>query len=195
MPKKEKPLPEPPSTPFGKKGPFQQNGHGDALLADQMALAMSEGKLKEFLQENLPDSEYALKLAEMMMAMTGMSPQEGLSGKPVQGKKDTQEKQAAQSHAGGPPDDVVLAARAGDVKSLSELLARERAKRTGAPPEPGEVQGEAKPDAGPSGKPAIEKEVIEQLMKIASDNGLSLDWVLFRALKRYVEEYRNTGNL
>ena len=40
-----------------------------------------------------------------------------------------------------------------------------------------------------------EKEILDELLKIAYSNNLSLDWVFFRALKRFVDEYKETGNL
>ena len=191
MSKKEKPLPEPPSTPFGRKRAFEENENREPLMADEMAMAMSEGKLNEFLKKNMPDSEYAGKLAEMMMGMTGMMPPEGFSGKPASETKDIPEKHGTQIPAPAPPDDVVKAVRAGDVKSLMELLAREHKNRTAAPD-----------SSSPKGKklksplqPAIEKTVIDQLIKIAADNNTSVDWLLFRAIKRYVQEYQKTGKL
>jgi len=40
-----------------------------------------------------------------------------------------------------------------------------------------------------------EKEVLDQLGEIASANKLSIDWVVRRALKCYISEYRRTGKL
>lgn len=190
MSKKGKPLPEPPSTPFGRKRSSGEHDSKQPLMADQMAMAMAEGKLDEFLQSNIPDSEYARKLAEMMMGMTGMMPGGGADS-PVPGKQKAEEEQI---HGIQPPDDVVDAVRSGDVRSVMEALAREHAKRAGTPLED-TVQQENSTQAAPADKPAIDKDVIDQLLGIASENGLSIDWLFFRALKRYVEEYRKTGNL
>ncbi|RJQ44073.1 MAG: hypothetical protein C4538_10865 [Nitrospiraceae bacterium] len=189
MSKEEKPLPKPPSTPFGKKRSSEDENNKEPLMADQMAIAMSEGKLEEFLQSNIPDSEYARKLAEMMMGMTGMMPAEGFPSPPAE-KISTQEK----SSGAQPPEDVISAVQSGDVKSVIEILAREHAKRTGSSVT--DAAQEEKTAVAPSpDSPTIDKDVIEQFIKIASENGLSLDWLLLRALKRYVEEYKKNGNL
>ena len=89
-------------------------------------------------------------------------------------------------------EDVLKAVEAGDVKSLKELLEREHRKRM--------------PDAIVSpiseentarflGQPGIEKKLFDSILKIASDNNLTPDWVLIRALKSYVREYQRTGRL
>lgn len=196
MPKKEKPLPKPPSTPFKRKRPFEQGDKRETLVADQMAMAMSEGKLEEFIKKELPDNEHARKLAEMMMGMTGMMPA-GFSGKPEPkkgpSKKAEQPLPAEKPSHAAPPDDVADAVKSGDVSGLMDILKREHNKRQG-----GETESvkETKKKAAPSKpQPAIEKEIIEQMLKIAHDNNLSLDWIFFRALKKYVQEYQNTGNL
>jgi hypothetical protein len=44
-------------------------------------------------------------------------------------------------------------------------------------------------------QPGIEKELVEQIIEIASDNNITPDWVLLRALKVYVREYQRTGHL
>jgi hypothetical protein len=43
--------------------------------------------------------------------------------------------------------------------------------------------------------PAIEKELVDAMIKIAKDNSVSADWIILRAIKVYVEEYRRTGKL
>ena len=89
-------------------------------------------------------------------------------------------------------EDILKAVEAGDVKSLKELLEREHRKRM--------------PDAIVSpiseentarflGQPGIEKDLFDSILKIASDNNLTPDWVLIRALKAYVREYQRTGRL
>ena len=42
---------------------------------------------------------------------------------------------------------------------------------------------------------APEKEVLDSLMKIASENNASIDWLILRALKLYIEEHEKTGRL
>ena len=198
MSDKEKPLPKPPGTPFGRKRNFEEGGKSEALMADQMAMAMSKGKLEEFIQKEMPDNEHARKLAEMMMGMTGMLPTGGFSGMSAP-KKDaaspkTAPKKSGKSSDVKPPEDVINAVKDADVSGLVELLKREQKKRS-----PGtETDATDKKSSGPAAAPnqtAIEKEVLKQLIKIASDNNLSLDWIFFRALKRFVEEYKKTGNL
>ena len=198
MPKKEKPLPKPPSTPFGRKKAFEENESKEPLMADKMAMAMSEGKLDEFLQKEMPDNEHARKLAEMMMGMTGMMHMGGPPGMPAPKKEDPPEKTAShkpeeQPSAARPPEDVFNAVRAGDVSSLMGILKKEHRKRQGiADDEVAETKQKSSPSADQA---VIEKDIIEQMIKIASDNNLQLDWIFFRALKRYVEEYKKTGNL
>jgi hypothetical protein len=157
-----------------------------------MAMAMSEGKLEDFIQRELPDNEHARKLAEMMMGMTGMLPPEGFG--------EGASKKSGPAQSGGqpppvkPPEDVINAVKGADVKGLVELLKREQKKRS-----PGKEKNTAdEKKAHSSTSPdqiAVEKEVVEQLIKIASENNLSLDWIFFRALKRFVQEYQKTGNL
>jgi hypothetical protein len=83
MSKKERELPKPGKTPFGRKRP-QNEGQDDLLMADHMAMAAAEGKLNEYLEQEIPEGEYAKKLAMMMMGMTGILPNEG--GLPVGGE-------------------------------------------------------------------------------------------------------------
>ena len=199
MPKKEKPLPKPQSTPFGRKRSFENNEKREPLMADQMAMAMSQGKLDEFLQKELPDNEHARKLAEMMMGMSGMMPARGFSGNPAPKTEVFSKEPALEEHGElssdiQPPEDIVNAVQAGDLQGIMGLLAREHTKRTGnsITDTPHEEKNSIAPS---SAEPAVDKEVIDLLMKIASDNDLSLDWLFFRALKRYIEEYRKSGNL
>jgi hypothetical protein len=198
MSKKDKPLPKPPSRPFGRKKSFEDIEGKGSLMADQMAVAMAQGRLEEFLQRELPDNEHARKLAEMMMGMTGMMPPGDGSGKPAPRKKETSKINGPAMHEEGPssvrpPDDVFSAVHSGDVKSLTDILKREHNKRHGIPDD--EVKETKHESPSSPDQEVVEKEVIEQLIKIASDNNLNLDWIFFRALKRYVEEYKKTGNL
>lgn len=196
MSKKEKPLPRPPATPFKKKRSFDQGDKKETLMADRMTMSMSEGKLDEFIKKELPDNEHARKLAEMMMGMTGMM-HTGFSIKSEPGKGSENKSEPSQP-AEGPsvaaaPDEVVEAVKGADVNGLMELLRREHQKRQGSEPGPAKKEKKDPPSAQP--QPAVEKEIIEQMLKIAHDNNLSLDWIFFRALKKYVQGYQNTGNL
>ena len=62
-----------------------------------MAAAAAEGKLEDFLKQEMPDNEYARNLANMMMGMTGMmsGSMPGMSMNPVPEKgKSSQHQQA-----------------------------------------------------------------------------------------------------
>jgi len=91
-----------------------------------------------------------------------------------------------------PPEDVLKAVHAGDVKSLKELLAREHKKRM-----PGAASSKIIEENAARflEQPDIEKDLIEDIMKIASENDLAPDWVFIRALKVYMREYKRTGRL
>lgn len=135
MPDNEKPLPGTPTSAFGQRSP--EDGSKNApLMADQIAKAVAEGSLEEFIDKEMPDNEHARKLVSMMMGMTGMPPPEGIEAGPVKAGK-----------------------------------------------------------TGRDTTPAIDKEIIDQLIRIAADNNLTLDWLTLRALKLYVEEYLKTGRL
>ena len=184
MSNKEKPLPKPPGAPFGRKKPFAEDKRNNALIADQMALAMAEGRLEEFLQKELSDNEYARALAKMMMGMTGMLPSERVY---AESKGDNTETTVSQ-----PPEDVINAAQTGDVKCLMELLSREHKKRF---TDEGTNSVEEEKASTPPEYPAIEKDIIDEFVRIASDNNLSIDELIFRAIKRYVKLYKETGQL
>ncbi len=199
MSKKDKPLPKSPSTPFRKKRAFEEK-ENETLMADQLAIAMAEGKLDEYIKKELPDNEHARKLTEMMMGMTGMSGMmpAGLPGMPSTEKEtapnETETAGAEEDDSAvKPPDDVVSAVKGADVDGLMKLLKREHVKRHGGKDEP--VVEDKKDKASTQSQATIEKEVLEEMFNIAADNSLSLDWIFFRALKKYVKEYQKTGNL
>jgi hypothetical protein len=196
MSKKERELPRPGKTPFSKKR-RENEGQDDLLMADKMAMAAAEGKLNEYLEQEIPEGEYAKKLARMMMGITGILPDEG--GLPVDEEAVTpsdavetgqvREGEAAASV----PEDVVNAVEAGDVEKLKELLAREKERRTSDSVAAG---GESlNPDPPQSSPSMIEKDMLDTLMKVAYENKLSIDWLMARALKLYLEEYQKTGRL
>lgn len=195
MSRKNKPLPKPPSTPFGRKRHFEDEESKPSLMADRMAMAMAEGRLDDFLREELPDSEHARKLAEMMAGMTGMTPMPLSGNSPHKNKKSAKNRKKTQgrtSLSDQPPEDVVSAVKSGDVQALKELLQREHKKRSPCRTTDNVHEEGVSPS---SPQASIEKAIIEQLIKIAADNDLSLDWIFFRALKKYVEDYKKTGNL
>ncbi len=185
MSEKERPLPEPQKSAFGSKRRYEE-GEPRALMADEIARAAAEGRLEDFLRNEVPDNDYARSLVSMMMGMTGMAP--------VANPPDAAEGHpAAEEGLDTPeaPPDVVAAVRAGDVRQLTEILQKEYDKRYS-----GEGRGEteeARRDMPQ--KPTIERDVLDSLVRIASDNDVSLDWLTLRALKLYVQEYKRTGRL
>lgn len=189
--KKEKPLPRPPHTAFGRKKPAEQREEEGPLLADRLAAAMAEGKVEDFFKKELPDNEYAKSLTSMMMGMTGMMP---MSGEPIlqpgKAEQTTTDEPAAPS--GEVPEDVRAAIQGGDVKGLTDLLRREHRKRT---PDAETAPAEA-PDAGPAPqRPMIDKDLIDALIRIAGENSVTLDWMILRAIRLYVRDYEKTGRL
>ncbi|HXY53174.1 MAG TPA: hypothetical protein VEM40_00730 [Nitrospirota bacterium] len=198
MENKDKPLPKPPNRVSGGKKQFGQEDEWGSLLADRMAAAMAEGKLDDFLKEELSDNEYARNLATMMMGMTGMLP---AGGGPSSSTAPVLEEEASSAGAGTRdsmstadtmPADVRKAIEGGDVKGLMELLRREHQKRMPGP-EPAAEEKAAGPR--PADHPTIDKNVIDALIRIASENSVTTDWIVLRAIKFYVQEYQKTGRL
>ncbi len=195
-PEKEKSLPRPPKTPFGRKRPEESEEEQGGLIADRMAAAMAEGKIEEFLKKEMPDNEYARNLATMMMGMTGMMPAGGGQPTPqAPGKKTQPSEHAAPTRTPSMeeiPEDVRNAVQSGDVQGLMDLLRREQQKRM-----PGiETKPEEGTAASPSAaQPTIDKDIIDALVRIASDNSVTLDWIILRAIRLYVQDYEKTGKL
>src|SRR5512134_1191957 len=116
MSEKEKPLPKPPSTPFGRKRRAEEDR--EPLMADQIAQAAAEGKLDEFIRQEVPDNEYARGLVSMMLGMTGMLPPEGLKPAPT-GEKTADTGGEAETPGEPPPmpsEDILKAVKSGDVE-------------------------------------------------------------------------------
>jgi hypothetical protein len=198
MSNKEKPLPKPPNRVFGGKRQFGQEEEKGALLADRMAAAMAEGKLEEFLKQEMPDNEYARNLATMMMGMTGMMPAGGHApspqpSSPVKQPLSPENETSSQAlSAEEMPEDVTKAIQGGDVRGLMDLLRREHQKWTpGTETKPAEEA----PASHPADQPTIDKALIDALIQIATDNSVTLDWIMLRAIKLYVQEYQKTGRL
>ncbi|MDA8156415.1 MAG: hypothetical protein M0Z52_08195 [Actinomycetota bacterium] len=199
MPRKGRPLPEPPR---GKM--FGESAGGGGLIFDRLQEAAAEGKLEKFIHDNIPGGGYAQKLTEMMMGMSGMP----VTGMPPSGKPEAKEGGAAK---GKVPTDVLQAVREGNVGTLQGLLKREHEKHEvtagmaagviaggkGAKKKKGKAEdamaGQA--NAAQFTGSLVEKEVIDSLMEIAVDNGLQMDWLIMRALKLYVKKYQETGQL
>ncbi len=202
MSEKENPLPKPPKTPFGRRRSGEdEEGSPQQLMADRMAMAMAEGRLDEFMKKNLPDNEQTRQLAMMMMSMTGMAGMIPPTGFTAPAQEGSAEAPTDVQHEHGQevgqetqvPEDVMKAVHAGDMHQLMELLKREHQKRTGSEiPPPPPPAAESGFNVSPAG---IEKEVLDQLLEIAAANSVTLDWLILRAMKVYVEEYRKTGKL
>ena len=183
MEKKDKPLPRPPLRTAGQRQEEEQQ-----LLSDRMAAAIAEGRLEAFLKEELPDSEHARALAKMMLGMSGMTPLE-IAGAGARGDAAAEERPQEQE-AAAPPEEVLRAVRSGNVQDVMELLKREHRKRTGEPEE-----SEAQETTESTGVSPEEQETLSGLVQIAQENRVSLDWVVLRALKLYIQEFRRTGRL
>jgi hypothetical protein len=201
MTDKDHALPKPPHKAFGGKKRFEEDQ--STLIADRMAAAMANGKLDEFIKQELPDNVYARNLTSMMMGMTGMLPMENGPAAPSSREVAFQPAPSeavdirpgeGMVQAEAVPEDVRRAIETGDVKGLKDILRREYLKRTpGADIDMGDKT--AQPQTQPSGMPMIDKELIDAMIQIAQDNNVTLDWMILRAIKVYVEEYRKTGRL
>ncbi len=207
MPKKEKErsLPQPPRK---KTRPgFHEQPEREGLVFDKLQEAMAEGKVEEFMKENMPEGEYARKLAGLMMGMSGVPfaerPAGPASGPSQEMKADETERPMLQV-----PEDVLQAALAGNVSTLAGLLGREHGKKQ--KPQPGkkkEKGGAAYSESRAEGQPEkkeelaerngslLEKEIVDSLLEISVDNNLAMDWLIYRALKLYIKKYRETGQL
>lgn len=191
--KKEKPLPKPPHTAFGRKKPGEPREEEGTLLADRLAEAMAQGKVEDFLKQELPDNEYARSLTSMMMGMTGMMPMSGEAKAPQPPGKTGQ---AVPREDAAPtkelPEDVRAAIQGGDVEGLTDLLHREHRKRM---PDAENTPVEEPVSPPMPAQPAIDKDLIDALIKIAGENGVTLDWMILRAIRLYVQDYGKTGRL
>jgi hypothetical protein len=191
MADKEKPLPKPPASPFGRKGRPEQGQESGPLMADRIATAAAEGKLEEFVKSEIPDSEHARKLVSMMMGMTGFAPVE--MPKSVGDERPSEGPEPADASSAMPPEDVLNAVRGGDVQGLIGLLKRERGKRS--PESEGVEDPQGAGEGQTVGKASLEKEAVDVLISIASENDVSPDWIIMRALRLYIREYQKTGRL
>lgn len=192
MPEKKKKLPKPPKTPF-QKGRFEDSDENTPLLADRMAAALAKGKLDEFITDEFQDNKPAKDLAKMMLELCGMTPPAHVGS-----EKKTPEKKA--SAAGGkkpPPPDVTEAAKSGNVEKLMELLSREHGKRSPdvemSCGKASTIAAEDKMENETQG--LTEKEILDDLIRIADENNVSVDWVVTRALSLYARDYKLTGRL
>jgi len=204
MAENDRPLPSPPRSRFGRE---EQEAAGpvSSLMSDRMALAAAEGRLEEFLQHEIPAGDNARNLAMMMMGMSGMMPLEASGGPAAVPASDAPQTSAdvPSAPATAVPPEVLAAIQQGDVANLMGLLRAEHAKR--ATPDTGESP-ETQPNNPPTSLPAstaptatgragIDAAIIDELIRISADNDVSVDWLMLRAVKLYVEEYRKTGRL
>ena len=136
----------------------------------------------------------------MMMGMTGMLPIGGASTAPPPVEQQPQSSESVPAGQVLPTaevptevlEDVRKAIEDGDVKSLMKLLQQEHSKRI-----PGSESVTTEEVVAPPqpGQPAIDKDQVDALLQIAKDNSVSVDWLILRAIKVYVQEYQKTGKL
>jgi hypothetical protein len=194
MSAKKRSLPRPGHKAFGPEKRFERDAEKPALLAERMAVAMAQGKLDEFIESELEGSEQAKKLAMMMLNMGGMVPPVAL---PVDEKTPVEKPSSKTGRKAEIPAGVENAAMEGDVKELMKILEEEHGKRSaGAGAEKGGRPGKkAKTKKGPPEVSPEEKRIIDRIIKIASENDVTVDWVISRALSLYVRDYETTGRL
>ena len=200
MTENDRPLPTPPRARFGRDA-READGPEPPLTSDRMAQAVAEGRLEEFLQRELPESDHARSLALMMMSMSGMMPTDAMAGAPPAAQTSTPVRPSLEAPAAASPQippEVLAAVQEGDVAGLAALLRAAHEKRS----PPAAVEGEApQPPSGPptipaaDGRPGIDAAIIDELMRIGADNDVTVDWLVLRAVKLYVEEHRRTGRL
>lgn len=172
---KERELPRPPK----KKKVPQRNGPETPLLSEEMEIAAAQGKLDQFLEERIPDNEYAKALARMAAGMSGFYSPDSPSAEEEQNANAIPDKEIPDV-----PEAIMEAAGSGDLETMMTALAAEHERRTGQKIEVSTVSASS-----------METQVLDSIIKIASENNLSIDWLVTRALKLYVEEHRKTGKL
>ena len=197
MTENDRPLPTPPRARFGRDA-READGPEPPLTSDRMAQAVAEGRLEEFLQRELPESGHARSLALMMMGMSGMLPAGAAGPAPAAVPSGPDGPQPEVQTAASPqiPPGVLAAAQQGNVAELAGLLRAEHGKRFA----PAGAEGETPPSGTPTapaatGRPGIDAAIIDELIRISADNDVTVDWLMLRAIKLYVEEHRRTGRL
>jgi hypothetical protein len=214
MTESDRPLPTPPRSRFGRQLRGEEENAGP-LTADRLTQAAAEGRLEDFLQRELPEGEHARNLAMMMLGMSGVVP-EGMpqSAPPIPPETATAARVAADATAppdatGSPvPPGVLAATMQGDVAGLVSLLRAEHERRGGEVSPTGEAPRSMPPLAGgegllpsgaagpaPAGRAGIDQALVDELIRIAAENQVTVDWLLLRAVKLYLEEHRTTGRL
>jgi hypothetical protein len=75
-------------------------------------------------------------------------------------------------------------------------LRREHQKRSpDAEPLPTEAPASPSIPSSSTNMPMIDKDLIDAMIQIAQDNNVTLDWMILRAIKVYVQDYQKTGKL
>jgi hypothetical protein len=197
MSKNRKSLPKPPKTPFGIRKYSEVGTKKEPLLADQMAQAVSRGDLEEYLKNEFSDNEHSRQLAKMMMGMMGLISPEDFSVQSEESEDKVKKKKSCRKASVPPllpPRDVLHAAQAGDMEGLIGLLKREHSGRA-LKADRASVKTVKKRQAKTNQKAVITQHLIDQFLEIASDNNVSADWLLFRAVTQYVKDYQKTGKL
>jgi hypothetical protein len=191
MADKKKPLPRPPRSGFGPKHRLEPHEQNAPLSADKMAAAMAAGKFEEYLSEEFKDNEQAKAMARMMMALSGM----GGFGEPAVGSESKETESEV-------PREIADAAASGDLKGLVDLLASEHQRRSdnSDPVTDAETPADQDPTEPEGPEPAtddayLDRDTLDQLIRIASENNMSVDWVMARAVKLYVRDYKLTGRI
>lgn len=162
-----------------------------------MAEAAAKGRMDEYISENFGESGNARRLLEMMMGMTGMAPPQSRTRAVRKGKS----KDAPTGGKANVPKDVLAAASCGNVGELMNLLKREQENKSGrkeVSPETTVKEGKKtvrKKTAQDKDQGFIEKQVLDQLINIASENNVTVDWLISRAISLYVRDYRTTGRM
>jgi hypothetical protein len=92
------------------------------------------------------------------------------------------------------PPEVIAAMMQGDVAGLASLLRAEHARRQGELPPGGGATGDEPPsfvgdaalrsaplDPAAAAPPGIDKALIDELIRVASENQVTVDWLMLRA--------------
>lgn len=216
MTERDRPLPTPPRSRFGRDSQ-EEDGPPSGMISDRMALAAAEGRLEEFLHHEIPEGDHARNLALMMMGMSGMMPLEVPAGPPQPVSPHSATAPAPDEQTAVSPEvppEVLAAIQQGDVANLMGILRAEHAKRSardpmadGPAPAPtatapagtsafSPVPPAARmPASAADGRAGIDAAIIDELIRISADNDVTVDWLMLRAVKLYVGEYRKTGRL
>jgi hypothetical protein len=212
MAESDRPLPTPPRSRFGRPLRGEEEREG-SLTADRLTEAATTGRLEEFLQHEMPEGEHARNLAMMMLGMSGMA----APGTPGAASEPAAEHAVPVAAPGGeaaePPNDavspvppaVLAATTRGDVAGLMSLLRAEHARRggdgeaadeaPGAPAVPADIEAQPAPAPAAPAPAAIDKALVDELIRVAAENQVTVDWLLLRAVKLYLGEHRKTGRL